>query len=287
MISFAFWDILVEYYPRWLLMKPILKWVGGKTALLEEIKRRMPKEYGTYYEPFIGGGAIFLNIETNKAVINDKNEELINCYIQVRDHLNDLIPMLNELQNEHSEEKYYELRSVFNLRKAATKNGASLELYDAALMIYLNKAGFNGMYRENLAGSFNIPSGKRKEVNLYDLDNLCSVSRRLKQAKILSGDFEDALHDVKYGDFVYFDSPYDETFNTYQRGGFTKEDHERLASLCNRLTDKNVRFLLSSSDSNFIRELYRKYEIIEIDVQRMIGFKGKRKKERELLIRNY
>lgn len=268
-------------------MKPILKWAGGKTALLEEIKKRMPEEYGTYYEPFVGGGAVFFNIEPKKAVINDKNEELINCYVQVRDHLNDLIPMLNELQDNHDEEKYYELRTVFNLRKIATKNGASLDVYDAALMIYLNKAGFNGMYRENLAGNFNIPSGKRKEVKLYDLDNLLSVSSRLKQAKILSGDFEDALKDIRFGDFVYFDSPYDEAFNTYQKGGFKKEDHERLASLCNNLTDKNVRFLLSSSDSEFIRNLYKEYEIIEIDVQRMIGFKGSRKKERELLIRNY
>ena len=268
-------------------MKPILKWAGGKTALVEEIKKRMPEDYGTYYEPFVGGGAVFLNIETESAVINDKNEELINCYIQVRDHLNDLVPILNELQNEHSEEKYYELRSVFNLRKAAAKNGAGLDVYDAALMIYLNKAGFNGMYRENLAGNFNIPSGKRKEVSLYDLGNLYSVSSRLKQAKILSGDFEDAVQDAKLGDFVYFDSPYDETFNTYQKGGFKKEDHERLASLCNTLTNKNVQFLLSSSDSGFIRDLYKEYEIIEIDVQRMIGFKGKRNKEKELLIRNY
>lgn len=268
-------------------MKPILKWAGGKTALLDEIKKRMPEEYGTYYEPFVGGGAVFFNIETTKAVINDKNEELINCYIQVRDHLDELIPLLDTLQKEHSEEKYYELRSIFNLRKASTKNGEVLDVYDAALMIYLNKAGFNGMYRENLAGNFNIPSGKRKEVNLYDSNNLQLVSSRLKQAKIISGDFEDALKDVETGDFVYFDSPYDETFNTYQKGGFKKEDHERLASLCDCLTNKNVQFLLSSSDSELIRSLYKEYEIVEIDVQRMIGFKGNRKKERELLIKNY
>ena len=134
-------------------MKPILKWAGGKTALLENIKALMPEDYSTYYEPFVGGGAVFFNIDSETSVINDKNEELINCYIQVRDHVEELMPLLDELQNNHSEQKYYELRTVFNLRKAT----GNLDVYDAALMIYLNKAGFNGMYRENANGSFNIP----------------------------------------------------------------------------------------------------------------------------------
>lgn len=174
-------------------MKPILKWAGGKTALLENIKTLMPENYSTYYEPFVGGGAVFFNIDSDVSVINDKNEELINCYIQVRDHVEELMPLLDELQNNHSEQKSYELRSIFNLRKSTGK----LDVYDAALMIYLNKAGFNGMYRENANGNFNIPSGKRKAVNLYEKDNLLEVSERLKHATILSGDFEDALKMLK------------------------------------------------------------------------------------------
>lgn len=264
-------------------MKPILKWAGGKTALLENIKALMPEDYSTYYEPFVGGGAVFFNIDSETSVINDKNEELINCYIQVRDHVEELMPLLDELQNNHYEQKYYELRTVFNLRKAT----GNLDVYDAALMIYLNKAGFNGMYRENANGSFNIPSGKRKTVNLYERDNLLDVSERLKHATILSGDFEDALANVEEGDFVYFDSPYDEAFSDYQKGGFPREDHQRLSELCKKLTDKNVYFLLSSSDSQFIRDLYKDFDITEIQVQRMIGFKRSRKIETELLIKNY
>lgn len=264
-------------------MKPILKWAGGKTALLKNIKDLMPKDYSTYYEPFVGGGAVFFNIDSKTSVINDKNEELINCYIQVRDHVEELMPLLDELQNNHSDQQYYELRTVFNLRKAT----GNLDVYDAALMIYLNKAGFNGMYRENANGSFNIPSGKRKTVNLYERDNLLDVSERLKHATILSGDFEDALVNVEEGDFVYFDSPYDETFSDYQKGGFPREDHQRLAELCKKLTDENVYFLLSSSDSQFIRDLYKDFDITEIQVKRMIGFKRNRKIETELLIKNY
>ena len=231
----------------------------------------------------MGGGAVFFNIDSETSLINDKNEELINCYIQVRDHVEELMPLLDELQNNHSEQKYYELRTVFNLRKAT----GNLDVYDAALMIYLNKAGFNSMYRENANGSFNIPSGKRKTVNLYERDNLLDVSERLKHATILSGDFEDALANVEEGDFVYFDSPYDEAFSDYQKGGFPREDHQRLSELCKKLTDKNVYFLLSSSDSQFIRDLYKDFDITEIQVQRMIGFKRSRKIETELLIKNY
>lgn len=264
-------------------MRPFLKWAGGKSALVDQITKLIPENFGTYYEPFVGGGAVFFNMQSTHSVINDKNIELINCYLQVRDHCEDLMPILDEMQKNHSEENYYSLRSVFNLRKAS----GNLEVYDAALMIYLNKTGFNGMYRENSSGNFNIPSGKRKNVKLYERENLLLASERLKHAEILSGDFEDALWNVREGDFVYFDSPYDETFSDYQKGGFPKEDHERLCRLCEKLTEKNVYFLLSSSDSAFIRDLYKDYEIREISVQRMIGFKRDRKKETELLIKNY
>ena len=264
-------------------MKPILKWAGGKTALLERIKERMPDYYGTYVEPFVGGGAVFLNLSEGKAVINDINKELINCYIQVRDHLEDLLLILDDLQAVHSEEKYYELRSEFNIRKAENK----YELYDAALMIYLNRAGFNGMYRENTAGNFNIPSGKKKKVVLYERDNFQEVSNKLKKARILNEDFESAVRTAKEGDFVYFDSPYDETFDEYQKGGFPRSEHERLAQLCEKLTDNNIYFMLSSSDSAFIRNLYRNYSIDEVQIQRMIGLKRARKIETELLIKNY
>lgn len=254
-------------------MKPIVKWAGGKSALLEDIKQYMPDTFGTYYEPFFGGGAVFFDIEASKYVINDKNNELINLYIQVRDNCDKLIPILDELQIQHSEERYYELRSVFNLRKAT----GTLDVYDAALMLYLNKAGFNGMYRENKSGNFNIPSGHKKKVSLYEISNLYEVSNKLKKATILNGDFEIAVEHAQEGDFVYFDSPYDDTFSDYQKGGFSKQDHERLASLCKNLTNHNIYFLLSSSDSDFIRDLYKDFTISEVKVKRMIRFKGNKK----------
>ena len=267
-------------------MKPILKWAGGKTALLDQIKLLMPKSFNTYYEPFFGGGAVFFGTDVKEAVLSDINTELMNCYMQVKKHCDQLVPLLDELQKNHSESKYYELRTVFNLRKAS---GNELDVYDAALMMYLNKAGFNGMYRENRQGNFNIPSGHRSIVTLYDKDNLYCVSSKLQNATILSCDFEEALADAKEGDFVYIDSPYDETFSDYQRNGFSKKDHERLADLCNKLTDKKVLFLLSNSDSNLIRELYASngYEIKEVKVVRNIRFRGNRKEETELLIKNY
>lgn len=264
-------------------MKPILKWAGGKAALLGEIQSRMPERFGTYYEPFFGGGAVFFGTDFENAVINDKNTELINCYIQVRDHCEELIPMLDELQENHSEEKYYELRSVFNLRKTS----GELDVYDAALMMYLNKAGFNGMYRENKNGFFNIPSGHRKHVKLYEADNLREVAKKLKNVTILNGDFEAAIENAKEGDFVYFDSPYDDTFSDYQKGGFPREEHIRLAELCKKLTEQNVYFLLSSSDSEFIRELYSGFNVSTVEVTRMIRFRGNTTVVNELFICNY
>lgn len=158
---------------------------------------------------------------------------------------------------------------------------------DAALMMYLNKAGFNGMYRENKNGFFNIPSGHRKRVKLYEADNLREVANKLKNVTILNGDFEAAIENVKEGDFVYFDSPYDETFSDYQKGGFPKEEHMRLANLCKKLTEKNVYFLLSSSDSEFIRELYSDFSISIVEVTRMIRFRGNATVVNELFICNY
>ncbi|MDY4739647.1 DNA adenine methylase [Absicoccus porci] len=266
-------------------MKPILKWAGGKSALLNEIQKRMPKNFETYFEPFVGGGAVFFGTDIKHSVINDINVELINCYKQVRDHCDELIPLLDDLQKKHSEEKYYELRSKFNLRKAADPK--NLNVYDAALMLYLNKAGFNGMYRENRKGYFNIPSGHKKNVTLYERDNLLAVSEKLKTAKILNEDFEESVKTAKEGDFVYFDSPYDETFSDYQKGGFSKEEHKRLADLCHRLDNQNINFLLSSSDSEFIHDLYKDFKFSRVQVTRMIRFRGNRTETTELFIYNY
>ena len=232
-------------------IKPIIKWAGGKTQLLEQIIEMMPKEFNTYYEPFIGGGALFFALAPKKAVINDFNAQLINLYKQCRDNPKELMKKLNELSEEHSldsDKHYYETRAKFN--KCITKN--ELSVNSAAYFVYLNKTGFNGLYRLNNKGLFNVPSAKKTTVNLYYNDNINAASELLKCTTILNGDFEEACKNAKQGDFVFFDSPYYNTFDTYQAGGFSEEDHRRLAKMFKELTDKGVYCMLTNSNEEFL-----------------------------------
>lgn len=266
-------------------MKPILKWAGGKTKLLAEIRENMPERFGTYYEPFFGGGAICFGIQPNIAVINDKNRELMNCYRQTRDNLELLINELDTLAINHSEEFYYQIRNEFNNRKAANNE---LNYRDAAMFIYLNKAGFNGMYRENLRGQFNIPSGHRKNVSLYDRENIEEVSNFLQNTEIRTGDFEDVCNEAVAGDFVFLDSPYHNTFDGYQQGGFDENEHRRVKAMVDNLTARGVYCMTTNNgDSEFINELYDGYRKIYVDYTYLIGFHRERRKGRELIITNY
>lgn len=264
-------------------MKPILKWAGGKTQLLHEIRERMPETYNRYYEPFFGGGAVYFNLMPENAVVNDKNRQLINCYIQVRDNLQQLLVELDNHTINHNEEYYYKIREMYNSRM---KN-SELTYEDAGMMLYLNKAGFNGMYRENKNGYFNIPSGKKKSVMLYDSKNIHECSEQLVNTELRNLDFEEACKDAQKGDFVFFDSPYYKTFDTYQAKGFTIDDHERLAKLFKELTDKGVYCMLTNSNEEYVKDLYRDYNIDVVDVRRMINWGGQKKIVQEVIITNY
>lgn len=270
-----------------IIIKPILKWAGGKRQLLNTINRLKPQDFNRYIEPFCGGAAVYFNLCPNNAIIGDKNKDLINCYKQVRDNLSYVKRELNLHTKYHNEKYYYEMRDKFNARRRNSK--LKLNSVDAALMIYLNKAGFNGMFRENLKGDFNIPSGKKKSVVLYENDNLEKCSKQLKYTDILCADFEDIAKEAKMNDFVFFDSPYDDTFHTYQAGGFTKTDHERLANLFYDLTNRGVYCMLTNNATDYIKSLYtdQRYFCKEVSVRRMISSNSSRPIETEIIITNY
>lgn len=273
------------------MITPVVKWAGGKRQLLPEIKKRMPKSIGTYYEPFFGGGALFFDIQPQKAVINDFNPQLINVYNQIQSSPTDVIDKLQSLQgvyNALTDDKsqsdyYFTQRDKFN--ELISNNVFSIE--SAALFIFLNKAGFNGLYRVNSSGKFNVPSAHRKKINAYDENNINNASTLLKKTKINQGDFEKVCKTAKKGDFVFFDSPYYDTFDTYQAGGFSEDDHRRLAKLFKKLSDKGVYCILTNSETDFIKELYSDYNIEVVNVKRMINCDGNKRTGTEIIVTNY
>ena len=245
--------------------KPFVKWAGGKRQIIDKLKSYAPYEFDTYYEPFVGGGALLFELAPKKAVINDSNKELMNVYSVLcdEDKFNKMCRLLNNYEVKHSEEFYYDLRNKDKNKKTFDRLS---DYTRAARTIYLNKACFNGLYRVNSKNEFNVPFGKKEKVNTYDGGNLITVSNYLtmNDIKILSVDFEEALKGAKKGDFVYFDPPYDSdtnTFNSYTEGGFGKEEHRRLARVFKELDDRGVYVMLSNHNTTLIRELYEGYNI--------------------------
>lgn len=272
-------------------IEPVVKWAGGKRQLLDELTNRMPEKYGTYYEPFFGGGALFFAVQPKKAVINDFNSQLVNVYTQLQNNPNGVLKKLTKLQEKYNsftsdegrEKLYYDSRDRFN--ELISKSILNEE--SAALVIFLNKAGYNGLYRVNAKGGYNVPWSKRKTLSAFNKDNILGVSAQLQKAKILSGDFEDACKNARKGSFVFFDSPYYDTFDTYQAGGFDEESHRRLATLYKKLTNKGVYCMLTNSNTDFIKDLYKDYNIDIVDVKRMINCNGKKRTGQEVIITNY
>lgn len=266
-------------------MKPFIKWAGGKTQLLSTLSKMIPDEYGTYFEPFLGGGALYLYLSPKKAVLNDYNEQLINAYEQIKHNSKELIKGLRKLETKHlsSDDYYLKMRKKYN--DCLKRN--ELSLNSACLFIYLNKTGYNGLYRLNANGLFNVPSAHRKKISLYDEDNIKEISNLLKNAKIYSKDFEESCKNAKEGDFVFFDSPYYNTFDGYQAGGFDEEDHKRLAKLFKSLTKKRVKCLLTNSNEKFITDLYKGFKIKTVSVKRMINCDGNKRNGEEVIIKNY
>lgn len=272
--------------------KPFVKWAGGKRSIIDKLIKLSPDNYDTYYEPFVGGGAMLFELAPTKAVINDYNIELMNVYNCIKDErkFNLMCKELNKHETNHSEEYYYEIRSLDKDKKKFNKLA---DYKRAARTIYLNKACFNGLYRVNSKNEFNVPFGKKTKVNTYDIGNLITVSNYLtmNDIKILNVDFEDSVKDAQKGDFIYFDPPYDsETsiFNSYTEDGFGKEEQRRLAKVYKELSNKGCYVMLSNNNTTLIKELYKDFNIHIIEAKRSINSNGKKRgKVEEVIITNY
>lgn len=268
-------------------IKPIIKWAGGKRLLLKDIIMEFPSTYNNYFEPFAGGGALFFGIKHNgkQITINDINPKLVNLYIQLKTNPLKLMVLLDLYQQLHSEDFYYKVRSKFS-----ENNITKIEL--AAMFLYLNKAGFNGLYRENSKGFFNVPFGKKDKISLYEQENYLKASDFLQRVNILNERYEDVLKDAKKGDLIYLDPPYypikDNSFTKYSKNGFSKEDHLNLFNIVNDLTQKGVFCIISNSNSEFIKDLFKEYKIKTLSLSRSINSKssGRKKEENEILISN-
>lgn len=272
-------------------MIPILKWAGGKTQLLTNINARMPDTYNRYFEPFIGGGAVLFSIAPTHAYINDINQQLINLYHQLQIRSSEVIKFVNELDAiSCDKERFYSIRERYN--EKITEGIFDAEC--AALMIWINKHCFNGLYRVNGKGLFNVPYNNKVAGKSIDEENVYSISTYLQQSNTVIScvDFEPFCENVQANDFVYFDSPYvpesdTANFTDYTKDGFTLADHERLAALFRRLDKRGAKLLLSNNDVPLVHSLYQGYNIQSVDVKRMINRNASKRFGREVLITNY
>lgn len=272
------------------LVAPVLKWVGGKRQLIDEIEKVLPKKYSTYYEPFIGGGAVLFALQPDKAVINDINGELINVYNVIKEDAEGLISDL--LKHKNESEYFYSMREKD--RDKEVYNSLT-DIEKASRIIYLNKTCYNGLFRVNKSGEFNSPFGNYKNPNIVNEITLRAVSNYFNKANItfLNGDFEEALKNIRKGSFVYLDPPYDPVsssanFTGYDKGGFDRQQQVRLKEVCDSLNKKGVKFLLSNSATDFILDLYNEYEIIKVKAKRNINSNADLRGEvDEVLVRNY
>ncbi len=272
-------------------MSPVLKWAGGKTQLLEHIADNMPAEYNNYYEPFIGSAAVLFGISPAQAFINDVNEQLVNLYTQLKIASESVIAKVNEMDaTPCTKDLYYSIREQYNTKISSRDFDAEC----AALMIWINKHCFNGLYRVNSKGLFNVPYNNKKSGKSIDEHNIRAISEYLQKADITITclDFEKACDGVASGDFVYFDSPYvpesiTASFTDYTMDGFNLADHERLAALFKRLDGIGAKVMLSNNDVPLVRSMYEGYNIQSLDVKRMINRNANKRTGMEVLITNY
>lgn len=258
--------------------RPFIKWVGGKRSIIKELLERVPENYTSYHELFLGGGALFFALNPEKAYLSDINFYLVITYRAVRDDVERLIFNLKLHKRKHSLE-YYQ-----NARLRLSKEQDPIKV--ASLFIYLNKTCYNGLYRVNKSGLFNVPMGKYSDPAIVDEDNLRACSAFLKNTEILQHTFAHAKPEK--GQFYYLDPPYHETYSSYDGSGFGDLEHEQLAQFCREVDAKGGYFMLSNSDTPFVRKLYRGYNIETVSASRFISCKANdRNKQNELLIRNY
>ena len=272
------------------LVTPVVKWVGGKRQLLEEITQRLPKRVTTYCEPFLGGGAVLFSLQPKNAIVNDLNADLMLVYEVIRDNVELLIASLEK--HENTSEYFYSIRDLDRDKDAYREMSA---IDRASRIIYLNKTCYNGLFRVNSSGEFNSPFGYYKNPNIVNASVLRAVSKYLtaNHVQLFHMDFEEVLRQVPRGAFVYLDPPYDPvsdtaSFTGYNRGGFGREEQERLKHCCDGLTARGVRFLLSNSSTLFIQNLYAGYTVETVHAKRAVNSDAsKRGAVEEVLIRNY
>lgn len=248
---------------------PFLKWAGGKGQLLQQYSPLFPTKWRTYVEPFLGGGAVFFHLQPSAAVLSDINEELINVYVAVRDRVDELIEALRVHRNER--DYYYSVR--------AWKPATLTPVQRAARLIFLNRTCYNGLYRVNRKGQFNVPFGRYANPTICDQAGLRAASLVLGGADICAADFEDALERAQAGDFAYIDPPYNplsatSSFTSYAEGGFGEGEQRRLASVYKRMDRRGVMLMLSNSASELVRSLYTGFRIVEVTARRAINSKA-------------
>lgn len=274
--------------------KPFVKWAGGKRQLIPILNQNLPESFGTYYEPFLGGGALLFHILTDKngqkCSISDLNSDLVLAYTTIRDRIDALIISLKNHEKNYqknSESYYYSIR----------ENNPRSEIEKTSRLIFLNRTCFNGLYRVNSKGKFNVPLGKYSNPNIVNEENIRAVSHILQSSRISikCRDFEAVLRDAKKGDLIYFDPPYQPVsatanFTSYTTKDFTYDDLTRLAELCLKLDSRGCKVLLSNSDSKEVTDIFAKnpWKIARIEANRSINSNSKKRTGHfELLIKNY
>ena len=276
-------------------VKPLIKWAGGKRQIAEELFSRFPADWnrGTYIEPFIGGAAMFLHVAPSKAVIADLNSRLFGFYLQVKSNPSQLYAGIKEIADEFNSTNESNKKDYY-LTLRTRYNQSTEESFESAILLYaLNKLCFNGLYRENSKGGFNVPFGQKKQLSYINEEELLSVSSVLAETLILNADFETTIDRAKQGDFIYLDPPYipidaTSSFTSYHSNGFGISEQERLASVMLRLEKAGIKAMCSNSDTPLTREIFQKLNIQAIQAPRMVSAKASgRGTVSELVITNY
>ncbi|MDD2871156.1 MAG: DNA adenine methylase [Candidatus Gracilibacteria bacterium] len=270
--------------------KPFVKWVGGKRQLIEQFKRLFPSDYNNYFEPFLGGGAVFFNLQKEKSFLSDVNAELINLYQVIQSKPKDLIKFLEN--QEISKERFDEIRAWDRL-EGGLNNFSKIER--AGRFIYLNRTCFNGLYRVNSKGQFNVPFGKYSNPDIVQKENILNASRLLNETKaeIKLQSFEKVLDKAQTGDFVYFDPPYDvltesANFTSYNENGFGRDMQTKLRDVFVELDKRGCKVMLSNHNTPFIRELFEGYRFEIVKARRNVNSKGSGRGEvDEIVVMNY
>ncbi len=270
------------------MAKPFIKWAGGKGQLMSELSLRLPAQFNRYYEPFVGGGALFFALEPKKATIADSNAELVSVYEVVRDDVDALIDDLRRHVND--KDYYYEQRALDRDQEAYQRLS---RVQRASRFIYLNKTCFNGIYRVNSRGENNVPFGAYKNPNICDPINLVACSKALSGVSVVAGDFTRISSKVKKGDLVYLDPPYvpvsaTASFTSYTADGFSNFDHQRLKQFCDEIHAKGAYFVLSNSHTEAVMDLYGSYQVDTVYASRSINADAAgRGKVKEVIVRNF